>query len=60
MSNAKPPEQTNPYERLLYSREQVADLLGGVSINTIRRLESEGRLKPIRLSKSPTAMVFFR
>ncbi len=46
--------------RLLYSREQVAGMLGGVSIATVRRLEREGRLKPVRLSRSPTAMVFFR
>ncbi len=47
-------------ERLLHTREQVAEMLGGVSIATIRRLEREGRLKAIRLSRSPTAMVFFR
>ena len=47
-------------ERLLYTREQVAQLLGGVSIATVRRLEREGQLRPVRLSRSPTAMVFFR
>lgn len=54
----EPQEASSP--RLLYSREQVAEMLGGVSIATVRRLEREGRLKPVRLSRSPTAMVFFR
>lgn len=59
-SNPQSPKEQSAPERLLYSREQVAAMLGNVSIATIRRLESEGRLKPIRLSRSPTAMVFFR
>ena len=46
--------------RLLYTREQVGELFGGVSIATVRRLEREGKLKPVRLSRSPTGMVFFR
>jgi hypothetical protein len=49
-----------PLRQLLFSREQVAQMLGGISIATVRRLEHEGRLKPVRLSRSPTAMVFFR
>jgi hypothetical protein len=44
--------------RLLYTREQAADLLGGVSVHTIRRLEAQGRLRRVRLTKSPSAMVF--
>lgn len=47
-------------ERLLLTRRQVAEMLGGVSVETVRRLEDEGRLKPIRLSRSPTAQVFFK
>jgi hypothetical protein len=47
-------------QRLLYSREQVAELLGGISVHTVRRLEAAGRLRPVRLTRSPTAMVFFR
>ena len=50
--------QQTKIERLLYTREQTAELLGGVSISTIRRLEREKRLKPIRLSLSPTGQVF--
>jgi hypothetical protein len=52
--------QREELRQLLYTRGQVAKMLGGVSIATIRRLESERRLKSIRLSKSPTAMVFFK
>ena len=46
--------------RLIYSRQQVAEMLGGISTASVRRLEREGRLQPIRLGRSPTAMVFFR
>jgi hypothetical protein len=49
-----------PENQLLYSREQAAKLLGGVSVSTIIRLERAGKLQPIRLSGSPTAQVFFR
>jgi hypothetical protein len=48
-----------PTERLLYTRRQVAELLGHVDVSYIRRLEKEGRLKAIRLFRSPTAQVFF-
>lgn len=47
-------------QQLLYSREQAARLLGGVSISTITRLEQEGRLTPVRLSNSKTGQVFYR
>lgn len=60
MSNTKPADKSHRPDRLLYSREQAAELLGGVSGNYIRRLEQQGRLKPIRLSRSPVGMVFFR
>ena len=51
--------RVNVPARLLHSRKQVAELLGDVSISTIQRLEAEGRLKPIRLTKKPFAQVFF-
>jgi hypothetical protein len=60
MSNSKPADKSHRPDQLLYSREQAAELLGGVSGNYIRRLEQQGRLRPIRLSRSPTGMVFFR
>jgi hypothetical protein len=47
-------------EPLLVSRKQAAAMLGGVDISTIRRLEQEGRLRPVRLSRSAAGQVFFR
>jgi hypothetical protein len=46
-------------ERLLFSREQVAALLGGISTATVRRMEREGRLRPIRLTGRSTGQVFY-
>jgi hypothetical protein len=44
----------------LYPREQARQILGGISIATLVRLEKAGVLKPIRLNKhSPTAQVFY-
>jgi hypothetical protein len=51
---------STPLERLLYSREQAAEQLGGVSTDTVRRLERQGRLKPVRLTGSRTGKVFYR
>jgi hypothetical protein len=54
-------QQSSPNkERLLYSREQVAELLGGISTATVRRLEREGRLRPIRLTGRNSGQVFFK
>jgi hypothetical protein len=48
-------------EALLYSREASRQLLGGISIASIKRLERNGELTPVRLNKrSPTAQVFYR
>ena len=44
--------------RLLSSRVDTAVRLGGISIASVIRLEVEGRLRVIRLSRSPTAQVF--
>jgi len=50
----------SPKNRLLYSRKQVAAMLGDVNISTIRRLEAQGRLKGVRLSgKKNSGQVFF-
>jgi hypothetical protein len=46
-------------EQLLFNRRQVADLLG-CGVSYIQALEKSGRLQGLRLSRSPTAMVFFR
>jgi len=45
--------------RLLYSREQTAEVLGGISIPTIIRLENEGRLSKVRLH-GVTSKVFHK
>lgn len=47
-------------DRLLYSREQVAELLGGISTATVRRMERAGRLHPIRLTGRNSGQVFFK
>jgi hypothetical protein len=47
-------------ERLLYSRRQVAALLGGVDISYIRRLELAGKLRAVRLGRSSSSMAFYR
>jgi hypothetical protein len=38
---------------LLVSRRQAAQMLGGVDVSTIRRLERTGLLKPRRLTRRP-------
>jgi hypothetical protein len=61
----KPPADRTTVEAdldaLLYSRVQARRLLGNVSIATLKRLEADGQLTPIRLNKrSPVAQVFYR
>lgn len=43
--------------RLLYTREQTAQALGGISISSIIRLENDGRLRKVRL-RGKTGQVF--
>lgn len=46
--------------KLLYSRKQVAAMLGDVDVSTIKQLEKQGRLKGVRLSgKKNSGQVFF-
>jgi ribosomal protein S25 len=45
--------------RLLYTRRQAAELLGNVSLATLKRLEEEGILKPVRLNKRSTVSQVF-
>lgn len=45
--------------QLLYSRKEVARLFG-ISTATVKRLEQQGRLRGIRLTKSHVGTVFFR
>ena len=46
-------------ERLLYTRREAAALFG-VSVETLIRLENEGRLTPLKLSTRPGGMVLYR
>lgn len=46
-------------ERLLYTRKQACELLGGISRFTLLRLEAENRLRPVRLTRSPTSQVYY-
>jgi transposase len=46
-------------ERLLYNRREAARLFG-VSVETIIRLEGEGRLTGLKLSSSPNGKTFYR
>lgn len=52
---SQPPSDAEPAaegrtDRLLYSRRQVAHLLGGVSVSSVIRLEKRGKLKGVRLT----------
>jgi hypothetical protein len=48
-------------EQLLYTREQVMRMLGGISYPTVCRLETAGRLRPIKLNPSgKLARVYYR
>jgi len=49
-----------PVERLIYSREQVAELLGGISIATVIRMERDGKLTAIRLTGKKTGQAFYK
>jgi hypothetical protein len=46
-------------ERLLYTRREVSALYG-VSVETLIRLENEGRLTPLKLTPKSGAMVLYR
>ena len=47
-------------DQLLYTRDQLRRILGGISTDTVTRLEAAGRLKPLRLSPARTARVYYR
>jgi hypothetical protein len=53
------PPRKNPtaVRRLLYTREQTAEALGGISVSSVIRLENEGRLRKVRL-RGETGQVF--
>ena len=45
------PPAKSAKRRLLYSRKQAGELLGGSSERTLKALEAEGRLKMVRLHR---------
>jgi hypothetical protein len=47
-------------ERLLYDRHETAQLLGGISIAQVIRLEQAGLLDPLRPLSAPTGKAFYR
>jgi hypothetical protein len=51
-------EHSRPVERLLYSRGQTAEALGGISIMTVIRMEQLGILPRVRLFGSRNGKVF--
>jgi hypothetical protein len=46
-------------ERLLYSRAQASELLGGASTTLLKRLEKQGALTPIKLSRRRQSQVYY-
>jgi hypothetical protein len=63
---AKPPSpeelerrrrQRNEARRLLYTRGQTGEALGGISVSSVIRLENEGKLRKVRL-RGETGQVF--
>jgi hypothetical protein len=46
-------------QQLLYSRQQTAQALGYRSVASVIRLQREGVLRPIRLTKRRTGQVFY-
>jgi hypothetical protein len=53
-------KSTSP-KRILYTRAEAAELLGGCSIYLLKTLESRGALTPVRLNRwSRTSQVFYR
>lgn len=50
-------QQKSP-EQLFYTRRDSTKALGYSSTSSVKRLEKKGLLTPIRLSRSPTGMVF--
>jgi hypothetical protein len=56
MTRLKLESQSN---KLLLTRKQAAERLGGISVSTIVRLEQEGRLQPVRLTPR-SGQVFYR
>jgi len=52
-----PLKQPTSVRRLLFTREQTAFALGGISVSSVIRLEQDGRLRKVRL-RGLTGQVF--
>jgi hypothetical protein len=52
-----PQKQPSTVRRLLFTREQTAFALGGISVSSVIRLENEGKLGKVRL-RGETGQVF--
>jgi len=50
----------NSKPRLLYDRQQAGEMLGGVSTQTLIRLEQAGVLRPIKLAASPNGKTHYQ
>jgi len=49
-----------PDDQLLFTREQVMRMLGGISYPTVIRLELAGKLPPVKLNPGKTCKTFYR
>jgi hypothetical protein len=49
-----------PEDQLLFTREQVMRMLGGISYNTVIRLEAAGKLPLVKLNRGKTCKAFYR
>ena len=47
-------------DQLLYSRNQVCRMLGGVHPATVVRLEEAGKLQPVKLNPGKLGRVYYR
>ena len=54
-----PSKAPSSVKRLLYTREQTAECLGGISVSSLIRLERDGSLSKVRL-RGLTGQVFHR
>lgn len=52
--------RTIPDDQLLFTREQVMRMLGGISYPTVIRLEIAGKLPPVKLNPGKTCKTFYR
>jgi hypothetical protein len=54
------PANAIPDDQLLFTREQVMRMLGGISYPTVIRLEVAGKLPPVKLKPGKLGKTFYR